>query len=192
MIIGGGRTWNNVTHPWRYFTDLNVISNGRMESFGQLPEPLADFCMVITEAGGRRRLWVIGGSNKPQRYQVEVYAKNLDDPRSTWIKMPDLLDSRMWQGCISMELHGQKGILVIGGYYNGVSSMFLPLEDNFGQSLETFGLNRNMPRWEYSAGLTKVYLDCRIKILQCYQLQPLKIQRKVCCKLYFLMFCNTN
>ena len=34
--------------------------------------------------------------------------------------------------------------------------MFLPLEDARGRSLETFGRNRNMPRWEYLSGLTKV------------------------------------
>ena len=34
--------------------------------------------------------------------------------------------------------------------------MFLPLEDARGRSLETFGRERNMPRWEYLSGLTKV------------------------------------
>ena len=66
----------------------------------------------------------------------------------------------LFQGCVAMEIGGQQGILVTGGYYNGVSSMFLPLEDNRGgrggQSLETFGPERNMPRWEYVGGLTKV------------------------------------
>ena len=60
------------------------------------------------------------------------------------------------QGCVAMEIAGQHGILVTGGYYNGVSSMFLPLEDRGGRSLETFGTDRNMPRWEYVGGLTKV------------------------------------
>ena len=60
------------------------------------------------------------------------------------------------QGCVAMEIAGQHGILVTGGYYNGVSSMFLPLEDRGGRSLETFGNERNMPRWEYVGGLTKV------------------------------------
>ena len=101
-------------------------------------------------------MWLIGGSNKPQRYRTDVYTKNVDDPHGTWIKMPDLLDARMWQGCVATEMHGQKGILVIGGYYNGVSSMFLALEDSSGQSREIYGLNRNMPKWEYVAGLTKV------------------------------------
>ena len=44
----------------------------------------------------------------------------------------------------------------VAGYYNGVSTMFLPLEDARGRSLETFGHDRNMPRWEYLSGLTKV------------------------------------
>ena len=61
-----------------------------------------------------------------------------------------------------MEIAGQRGILVTGGYYNGVSSMFLPLEDRGGRSLETFGSERNMPRWEYVGGLTKVNLKILI------------------------------
>ena len=104
-----------------------------------------------------RRLWVIGGSNAPQRSKVEVFAKNLDDVDSSWIKMPDLPDKRMWPGCVVTSVGEQQGILVVGGYYNGVSSMFLPLQDSRGHSLETFGHNRNMPRWEYVGGLTKVH-----------------------------------
>ena len=61
----------------------------------ELPEPLADHCMVITRSSGiGRRLWVIGGSNKPQRYRVEVHARPLDDPSAPWTRMPDLLDAR--------------------------------------------------------------------------------------------------
>ena len=37
--------------------------------------------------------------------------------------------------------------------------MFLPLEDARGRSLETFGPRRNMPRWEYLSGLTKVSIS---------------------------------
>ena len=84
------------------------------------------------------------------------------------------------------EISGQRGILTIGGYYNGQSqhsiwsrdpilasdwsaagyyngrtSMFLPLEDAGGRSLETFGLARNMPRWEYVGGLSQVPIVCR-------------------------------
>ena len=83
------------------------------------------------------------------------------------------------------EISGQRGILTIGGYctgqsqhgiwsrdpilasdwsdagyYNGRTSMFLPLEDAGGRSLETFGLARNMPRWEYVGGLSKVPIVC--------------------------------
>ena len=47
------------------------------------------------------------------------------------------------------------------GYYNGRTSMFLPLEDAGGRSLETFGLARNMPRWEYVGGLSQVPIVCR-------------------------------
>jgi len=157
-FIGGGREYvfEKPQDPWGYFSALRTISiHGRMENFASLPEALADYCLVISNTGGRRRLWAVGGSNKPQRYKVEVYAKNLDVPRSSWIKMPDLPDARMWQRCVFTEYDGQNGILVLGGYYNGISSMFLPLEDRSGRSLETFGLNRNMPRWEYVAGLTK-------------------------------------
>ena len=139
---------------------------------GDLPEPVADHCMLVTKSGVRRRLWVIGGSSAPQRYKVEVFAKDLDVHQSSWIRMPELLDKRMWQGCVETTLGYQTGILVVGGYYNGVSSMFLPLEDHRGRSLETFGLNRNMPRWEFVGGFTKVgrcrrcYYSCHFQ-LQC-------------------------
>ena len=69
----------------------------------------------------------------------------------------------LFQGCVAMEIGNQQGILVTGGYYNGVSSMWLPLEARGGRSLETFGPERNMPRWEYVGGLTKV----RIYKLNC-------------------------
>ena len=46
--------------------------------------------------------------------------------------------------------------MVVGGYYNGVTSMFLPLEDSRGASLEVFGPGRDSPRWEWLSGLTKV------------------------------------
>ena len=100
LIISGGKDWRsgNFTH----FTAVRAITSGgehiRLEP--DLPEPLADHCMVITRSAGGagRRLWVLGGSNKPQRYRVEVHARDLDDPRSGWTRMPDLLDARQWQG----------------------------------------------------------------------------------------------
>ena len=73
--------------------------------------------------------------------------------------MEDGFDIRMMvllQGCVAMEIAGRLGILVTGGYYNGTSSMFLPLEDRRGRSLETFGTQRNMPQWEYVGELTQV------------------------------------
>ena len=105
LIISGGREWRSgdtAGGPWTYFTAVRAITSGgeytRLEP--DLPEPLADHCMVITRSsrGAGRRLWVLGGSNKPQRYRVEVHARDLDDPNSGWIKMPDLLDARQWQG----------------------------------------------------------------------------------------------
>ena len=160
FIIGGGRHWNysDPTNPWIYHSSLYSVTPSGLKTLGELPEPVADHCMLVTKSGARRRLWVIGGSSAPQRYKVEVFAKDVDVQNSSWTRMPDLIDKRMWQGCVETKLGYQTGILVVGGYYNGVSSMFLPLEDDRGRSLETFGLNRNMPRWEFVGGLTKVGL----------------------------------
>ena len=105
LIISGGRDFRSgdtsAGGPWHYFTAVRAItSGGEYTSLAwELPEPLADHCMVITRSPGTgRRLWVIGGSNKPQRYRVEVHARPLDDPRAQWTRMPDLLDARQWQG----------------------------------------------------------------------------------------------
>ena len=40
---------------------------------------------------------MLGGSTSPQRYRVEVLARELDSPTAAWVRMPDLLDARMWQ-----------------------------------------------------------------------------------------------
>ena len=85
--------------------------------------------------------------------------------------MPELPDARMWHGCVEAQVDGVQGkkfriltlfqppcagIVVVGGYYNGVTSMFLPLESSRGESLEVFGPGRDSPRWEWLSGLTKV------------------------------------
>ena len=49
------------------------------------------------------------------RYRMTVHARDLDQPGSGWVKMPDLLDARMWQGCVVTQVGDNKGILVIGG-----------------------------------------------------------------------------
>ena len=104
LIISGGRDFRSgdtAGGPWHYFTAVRAITSGGeyISLDWELPEPLADHCMVITGSpGAGRRLWVIGGSNKPQRYRVEVHARPLDDPRAPWTRMPDLLDARQWQG----------------------------------------------------------------------------------------------
>ena len=46
---------------------------------------------------------------------MTVHAREIDRPGRPWVKMPDLLDARMWQGCVVMEIAQQKGILVVGG-----------------------------------------------------------------------------
>lgn len=110
LIISGGREWRSGDtsgSPWHYFTAVRAITSGGeyIRLLPDLPEPLADHCMVITRSsGGGRRLWVLGGSNKPQRYRVEVHARDLDDPSSGWVRMPDLLDARQWQGWRRMAL----------------------------------------------------------------------------------------
>jgi len=157
LYVAGGRRWveEGESKPWEFFSALSVLENRRWSRLRDLPEKLADSCILVTEMGRKRRLWAIGGSNVPQRYKTEVFALDLDNPGAEWQKMPELSDARMWHGCVATDVDGVRGIVVAGGYYNGVTSMFLPLESRRGESLETFGPNRNMPRWEWLSGLTK-------------------------------------
>eukprot|EP00092_Neocalanus_flemingeri_P035956 GFUD01039149.1.p1 GENE.GFUD01039149.1~~GFUD01039149.1.p1 ORF type:complete len:358 (+),score=104.04 GFUD01039149.1:162-1076(+) len=159
FYVGGGRRWVDGSDPWEFFSALRVLEGRQWNILPDLPEKLADTCFLITGLGGRKRLWVFGGSNVPQRYRTEVYARDLTSPSfsssSPWVQMPELPDARMWHGCVTADVDGVKGIVVVGGYYNGVTSMFLPLEDNRGSSLEKFGSGRDLPRWEWLSGLTK-------------------------------------
>ena len=41
--------------------------------------------------------------------------------------LPPLPAQRMWQACVVTEMDGEVGLYVAGGYYNGRSTMFLPL-----------------------------------------------------------------
>jgi hypothetical protein len=57
------------------------------------------------------------------------------------------------------------GILVVGGYYNGATSMWLPLADRHphpslpspsqGRTLQRFGPRLDAPQWEWLASLSK-------------------------------------
>ena len=49
------------------------------------------------------------------RYRKTVHARDLDNPGRGWVKMPDLPDARMWQGCVVTQVSDQRGIMVIGG-----------------------------------------------------------------------------
>ena len=73
---------------------FSVITNLRMELFEALMVMVRVMLVVRRQ---RRRLWVLGGSTSPQRYRVEVLARDLDSPTAAWVRMPDLLDARMWQ-----------------------------------------------------------------------------------------------
>ena len=53
--------------PWEFFSALRVLENGQWGTLPDLPEQLADTCLLVTDIGGRKRLWVFGGSNVPQR-----------------------------------------------------------------------------------------------------------------------------
>ena len=73
---------------------FSVITNLRMDLFEALMVMVRVMLVVRRQ---RRRLWVLGGSTSPQRYRVEVLARDLDSPTAAWVRMPDLLDARMWQ-----------------------------------------------------------------------------------------------
>ena len=73
---------------------FSVITNLRMDLFEAL---LVMVRVMLVVRRQRRRLWVLGGSTSPQRYRVEVLARDLDSPTAAWVRMPDLLDARMWQ-----------------------------------------------------------------------------------------------
>ena len=74
VILAGGRNYvrSERGEPWTFYSGVSLLSNHRSYGWsnvdlGQLPESLADFCMVITNIGPSSRLWAIGGSNVPQR-----------------------------------------------------------------------------------------------------------------------------
>ena len=68
LIVGGGRDYvGGGSQPWLYYSALSLLRDNRWTSLGQLPQPLSDFCLVITDLAGTNRLWAIGGSNVPQR-----------------------------------------------------------------------------------------------------------------------------
>jgi len=161
FFMAGGRNFiqgdGRQAKDWHYYTTLMEYKTDKWRKVVDLPEPLADLCMARTEAGGRTRLWIMGGSNSPQRYKSAVYSLELE-PSSrqlpSWKKMPDMPEERMWQKCTAVMIQGSSGILVAGGYYNGGSSMWLPLQDRAGNSLETYGVTRDQPKWEWLSSLT--------------------------------------
>ena len=68
MIVAGGRDFvGGGADTWQYYSAIRLLSDNKWTSLGELPQPLADFCLVITDLAGRNRLWAIGGSNVPQR-----------------------------------------------------------------------------------------------------------------------------
>ena len=68
LILAGGRDFRiSRGEPWQYYSALSLLTNNGWTSLGDLPEPLADLCLVTTRLGGRTRLWAIGGSHVPQR-----------------------------------------------------------------------------------------------------------------------------
>ncbi|XP_023330209.1 kelch-like protein 25 [Eurytemora carolleeae] len=156
FYLAGGRDYrggdgSNV-EDWLYTSSINKLQNRRFEKIANLPEPIADGCIVVTNITGKHRLWLIGGSNIPQRYKSEVYS--LDLGAGTWSKQPDMPEQRMWPACIVTTVEGTLGILVAGGYFNGGSSIWLPLVDRNGISLETYELTLDQPRWEWLSSLT--------------------------------------
>jgi len=160
-FVGGGRTWvygvggGRDAASWRFYDTFRVFRSGSWEALPPLPYPVADACMAVTTNGGRRRLWLMGGSDFPQRYKPEVFTMDLNSPSDGWTPMPPMLEARMWQQCTATVIEGNLGILVVGGYYNGGSSMWLPLADRQGNSLEVFGPRRDLPKWEWLSSLSQ-------------------------------------
>jgi len=152
-FVGNSTSDGRAPTDWKYFDTIWTVLNNRLQQIGTLPEAMSDMCLVISNLLGKKYLWVIGGSTSPQRYKATVYRTNLDAATFTWEKMLDMPESRMWHRCVSTTIAQEKGILVIGGYYNGGSSMWLPLVNRHGASLETFGLNFNQPKWEWMSSL---------------------------------------
>merc|ERR1712107_822527 len=129
FFVGGGRTWvygvggGRDAASWRFYDTLRVFRSGSWEALPPLPYPVADACMAVT--------------------------MDLNSPSDGWTPMPPMLEARMWQQCTTTVIDGNIGILVVGGYYNGGSSMWLPLADRQGNSLEIFGPRRDLPKWEW-------------------------------------------
>jgi len=159
FYVAGGRNFRSgdgsKAENWFWWDSLLKLENDQWQKVVDLPEPLADACLVRTYLKGKRRMWLIGGSNSPQRYKSDVYSIELGSEQPEWKRMPNMPEERMWHVCAFTEVEGEKGILVAGGYYNGFSSMWLPLEDRNGNSLETHGLTGDQPRWEWFSTLTE-------------------------------------
>ena len=67
FFVAGGRRWVEGTDPWEYFSAVRVLENNHWLDLPDLPEKLSDACIVVSDLGGHKRLWVFGGSNVPQR-----------------------------------------------------------------------------------------------------------------------------
>jgi hypothetical protein len=78
-VYGAGGGDGSQAASWRFYDSLRVLRGGRWEALPALPAPLADACkvscrpcaplQVVTRIAGRRRLWLLGGSDFPQRWR---------------------------------------------------------------------------------------------------------------------------
>jgi len=156
-LVGGRGYVEGRQDPWVYYNTVTRINmrTRTKERLPDLPVPLADACVVVTTEN-RTRLWVLGGASTGTfRYHDDVFSLDLGNTTGGWRTMPKMPGARQWLACSTAVVDGEIGILAAGGYYNGGASMWLPLADRQGVSMERYGPNRDEPRWEWFSTMTE-------------------------------------
>ncbi|XP_059088568.1 calicin-like [Tigriopus californicus] len=130
LYVVGGRFWDHQSSELNYLNatwQYNAITR-IWNPLHDLETPTADGCLLALHGD----LIFVGGSIGRYRYESEpsnVWV--LRKGASSWEKnlVKPLLAPRMWQSCLITNYASQIGIMVVGGYYNGISAMFLPLTE---------------------------------------------------------------
>ncbi|XP_071744613.1 uncharacterized protein [Lepeophtheirus salmonis] len=128
LVLIGGRRFNYGTGSWDYLKDIQVWDSESklwIHPYPPLPYAIADAC-VFTYGS---RVIIIGGSNGMYQYS--------DDPGRVWVLVnntwrddivPPILGPRMWHSCEVIHKGNEVGFMLVGGYYNGFSTMYWPLD----------------------------------------------------------------
>lgn len=138
MYIVGGRRYNHTTGDWDFLKGAYRF-NARARRWWKLPDlerATADACLIFHDS----TLYLIAGATAKYLYAHDPSKVAVLRPEfSAWnySVVGELLAPRMWQACVVSTIDGEEGIVVAGGYYNGITTMFMPFH----------GPSRNTWRW---------------------------------------------